>query len=266
MTSLGKKVRLNRLLNRKSGKLFIVTVDHPITRGMFPALIRMEETMAKLFEGGPDAFLMHKGIADRFFAPYAGQIPLIIKASSFSPYHPTYDTWMTQADEAVRLGADAISMGVILGSERQAEMLENLGALSRDAADYGLVLMAHMYPAGEMIKNDERYSVEKLSYCARAGEEIGVDVIKTWYTGNPQTFAQVTAVAPGKVVAAGGPKTDTDEQLLEMVKGVMDAGALGLAFGRNVWGHDDPVRIIEAIKSIIHEGKGVADALAIMKG
>ncbi len=266
MKTLGKQVRLNRILNPKSGRLFIVTVDHPITRGMFPALVRMEETLAKLFEGGPDAFLMHKGIADRFFAPYAGKIPLIIKASSFSPYHPTYDAWMTQADEAVRLGADAISMGVILGSGRQAEMLENLGALSRDAADYGLVLMAHMYPAGEMIKNDERYSVDKLSYCVRAGEELGVDVIKTWYTGDPETFAQVAAVAPGKVVAAGGPKTDTDQQLLEMVKGVMDAGALGLAFGRNVWGHDDPVRIIKAIKSIIHEDKSVAEALALLKG
>jgi len=264
MTSLGKKIRLNRILHPRSGKLFIVTVDHPITRGMFPALVRMEETMEKLFEGGPDALLMHKGIADRFFPPYAGRIPLILKASSFSPFHPTYDTWVTRADEAVRMGADAISMGVILGSERQAEMLKNLGALSREASQFGLALMAHMYPAGERIKNDERYSVERLTYCARAGEELGVDVIKTWYTGDPETFAQVTAVAPGKVVAAGGPKTDTDEQLLEMVKGVMDAGALGLAFGRNVWGHENPVGIIRAIKAIIHENKSIPEALEVL--
>ena len=264
MTSLGKQVRHNRIVNPSSGRLFIVTVDHPITRGMFPALVRMEETLAKLFEGGPDAFLMHKGIADRFFGPYAGKIPLIIKTTSFSPYHPTYDTWMTRADEAVRLGADAVSMGVILGSGRQAEMLENLGRLSKDASEYGLVLMAHMYPAGEMIEDDERYSVEKLSYCVRAAEELGVDVIKTWYTGDPKTFAQVTAVAPGKVVAAGGPKTDTDEQLLEMVRGVMDAGALGLAFGRNVWGHSNPVGIIRAIKAIIHENKSVKEAAEML--
>jgi fructose-bisphosphate aldolase, class I len=264
MTSLGKQVRLNRILNPTSGKLFIVTVDHPITRGMFPELVNMEETLAKLFEGGPDAFLMHKGIAQRFFSPYAGKIPLIIKASSFSPYHPTYDTWVTQADEAVGLGADAISMGVILGSERQDEMLENLGALSREASQFGMVLMAHLYPAGELMKDDERYSVENLTYCVRAGEELGVDVIKTWYTGDPETFAQVTAVAPGKVVAAGGPKTETDEQLLEMVKGVMDAGALGFAFGRNVWGHSNPVGIIRAIKAIIHENKSVPEALNLL--
>ncbi|MBW1697753.1 MAG: fructose-bisphosphate aldolase [Deltaproteobacteria bacterium] len=265
MTSLGKKVRLTRILNLKSKKLFIVTVDHPITRGMFPGLVNMENTLEAIVQGGPDALLMHKGIADRFFPPHAGKIPLILKASSFSPFHPTYDTWVTYADEAVRFGADAISMGVILGSEKQAEMLRNLGLLSRDAARYGLVLMAHMYPAGELIKDEERYSVEKLTYCVRAGEELGVDVIKTWYTGDPDTFARVVEVAPGKVVAAGGPKTETDEQLFQMTRNVMDAGALGVAFGRNVWGHRDPAGVIRALKAIIHENRSVSEALEILK-
>lgn len=266
MLSLGKKVRLKRILNSKSGKLFLVTIDHPITRGMFPGLVNMEDTLEKLVQGGPDALLMHKGIAERFFYPYAGEIALILKSSSFSPFHPTYDTWVAQADEAIRLGADAISMGVILGSETQAEMLRNLGALSRDASLSGLVLMAHMYPKGELIKDEERYSVESLTYCVRAGEELGVDVIKTWYPGDPETFRKVIEVAPGKVVAAGGPKTDTDEQLLQMTKGVMEAGALGVAFGRNVWGHQDPVSIIKALKLIIHENKSVKEALEILKG
>lgn len=266
MASLGKTVRLNRILNPKSGKLIIVTVDHPITRGMFPALVNMEETLKKIVQGGPDALLMHKGIAERFFYPHAGKIPLILKASSFSPFHPTYDTWVAHADEAVRLGADAISMGVIIGSAQQAEMLRNLGALSKDAGQYGLVLMAHMYPKGELIKDEERFSVDKLSYCVRAGEELGVDVIKTWYTGAPDTFRKVVEAAPGKVVAAGGPKTDTDQQLLQMVRGVMDAGALGVAFGRNVWGHSDPVRIIRAIKAVIHDDMPVEAALQVLKG
>ena len=264
MLSLGKQVRLNRILNQKSKKLIIITIDHPITRGMFPELVHIEKTLEKIIEGGPDALLMHKGIAERFFYPYAGRLPLIIKATSFSPFHPTYDTWMTQADEAVRLGADAISMGVILGSERQAEMLKNLGSLSRDAARSGLVLMAHMYPKGELIKDDERFSVENLSYCARAGEELGVDVIKTWYPGNPEAFSRVCNVAPGKVVAAGGAKTDTDEQLLIMTKGVIDSGAIGLAFGRNVWGHSNTTGVIKALKAVVHDNKSVEEALELL--
>jgi DhnA family fructose-bisphosphate aldolase class Ia len=66
------------------------------------------------------------------------------------------------------------------------------------------------------------------------------------------------------VVAAGGPKTETDEQLFEMVRGVMDSGALGVAFGRNVWGHENPAGIIKAIKAIIHENKSVKEALEIL--
>jgi class I fructose-bisphosphate aldolase len=266
MLSLGKKIRLKRILNSQSGKLFIVTIDHPITRGMFPGLVNMEDTLEKLVQGGPDALLMHKGIAERFFHPYAGEVSLILKTSSFSPFHPTYDTWVAQADEAVRLGADAISMGVILGGNRQDEMLRNLGALSRDAALSGLVLMAHMYPKGELIKDEERYSVQSLTYCVRAGEELGVDVIKTWYPGDTESFRKVVDVAPGKVVAAGGPKTETDEQLLQMTRGVMDAGALGVAYGRNIWDHQDPPRIIKALKVIIHENKGVKEALAVLRG
>jgi class I fructose-bisphosphate aldolase/fructose-bisphosphate aldolase/2-amino-3,7-dideoxy-D-threo-hept-6-ulosonate synthase len=265
MQSLGKQVRLNRILHKQSKKLIIITIDHPITRGMFPELVNMEKTLEEIVEGGPDALLMHKGIAERFFLPHAGRIPLIIKATSFSPYHPTYDTWMTQADEAVRLGADAISMGVILGSERQPEMLKNLGALSRDAAQSGLVLMAHMYPKGELINDNERFSAENLSYCARAGEELGVDVIKTWYPGDTETFRQVCDVAPGKVVAAGGAKTETDEQLLEMTKGVMDSGALGLAFGRNVWGHSNTTGVIKALKAVVHDKMSVEEALGILE-
>jgi class I fructose-bisphosphate aldolase/fructose-bisphosphate aldolase/2-amino-3,7-dideoxy-D-threo-hept-6-ulosonate synthase len=266
MASLGKEVRLNRILNPQSRRLFLITLDHPITRGMFPELVHMEETLEKVVAGGPDALLMHKGIADRFFGPYAGKIPLILKTTSFSPFHPAYDTWMTQVDEAVRLGADAVSMGVILGSERQAEMLRNLGAISRDASLSGLVLMAHMYPKGELIKDEDRFSVESMSYCVRAGEELGVDVIKTWYTGDSKSFSKVVEVAPGRVVSAGGAKTETDEQLLQQTKGVIDAGALGVAYGRNVWGHKDPARIIKALKVIIHENKGVKEALDVLGG
>jgi fructose-bisphosphate aldolase/2-amino-3,7-dideoxy-D-threo-hept-6-ulosonate synthase len=76
----------------------------------------------------------------------------------------------------------------------------------------------------------------------------------------------VVDVAPGKVVAAGGPKMDSDEQLLQMTKGVVDAGALGVAYGRNIWDHKNPVGIIKALKAIIHENKSVQEALEILKG
>ena len=86
-------------------------------------------------------------------------------------------------------------------------------------------LIAPICPKGEMIKQEEQYGVQALSYAVRAGAELGVDIIKTWYPGSPDAFAEVVEVAPGKVVTAGGPKADTERQFLEMTRGAMDAGA-----------------------------------------
>ena len=265
MLSLGKKIRLERMKHRPSGKLFFVTVDHSITRGVFPGLLNMKEALRKIVAGKPDAITMHKGIAQEFFYPYAGQVSLVLKASSFSPYQPTYDTWVAWVDEAVRLGADAVSMGVLVGGDKQAEMLHNLGLISREASLAGMPLIAHIYPKGEMIKQEDQYSVQALSYAVRAGAELGVDIIKTWYPGSPDAFAKVVEVAPGKVVAAGGPQAETERQFLEMTRGIMDAGAVGVAYGRNIWEYRNPTLMIKALKAIIHSNRGVEDALEILQ-
>jgi len=265
MLSLGKKTRLERIKHRPSGRFFFVTVDHSITRGVFAGLTDMKDTMKKIVAGRPDGITMHKGIAQEFFYPYAGQVSLILKASSFSPYHPNYDAWVAWVDEAVQLGADAISMGVLVGGDRQEDMLHDLGLMSREASLAGMPLIAHIYPKGEMIKEKDRYSVEALSYAVRAGAELGVDIIKTWYPGSPEAFAKVVEVAPGKVVAAGGPKAETERQFLEMTRDVMKAGAIGVAYGRNVWDHTNPTSMIKALKAIIHSNKGVDEAMEILR-
>ena len=95
--------------------------------------------------------------------------------------------------------------------------------------------------------------------------ELGVDIIKTWYAGYPEAFAKVVEVAPGKVVAAGGPKAETERQFLEMTRGVMDAGAIGVAYGRNVWDYRNPTLMIRALKAIIHANKGVDEAMEILR-
>ena len=85
---LGKDVRLSRIVNRKSGRMLAITVDHPITRGMMPGLVDIRSVMKKVVAGSPDAITMHKGIAEKVFAPYAGQSAIILKASAYSvQYH-----------------------------------------------------------------------------------------------------------------------------------------------------------------------------------
>jgi class I fructose-bisphosphate aldolase len=93
--------------------------------------------------------------------------------------------------------------------------------------------------------------------------ELGVDIVKTFYTGSAETFARVVEIAaPALVVAAGGPRLETDADVLQMAWGVVQAGAAGLTFGRNVWQSADPPAMVRALKQILHHGASVGEALA----
>ena len=179
--------------------------------------------------------VMMKGIAERCFPPYAGRVALILKSSTISPYHPELDIVVSQVEQALRLGADAIAMALTVGSADQAQLLSSLGALVREAETVGMPVIVHSYPCGELVPPDERYTAKRVCYAARLVMELGVDIVKTFYTGSAETFAQVVEVAaPALVVAAGGPRLETDGDVLRMAYDVVQAGAAGVTFGRNI--------------------------------
>src|SRR3989304_8759738 len=107
--TLGKEVRLRRLFNKKSGNILVIALDHAVGWGVIPGIDDIHRTMEKIVKAKPDAITMLKGTAVKVFRPYAGTIPFILKATTFSPYQPAYDTAVACVDEAVRLGADAVA-------------------------------------------------------------------------------------------------------------------------------------------------------------
>jgi len=257
---LGKAIRMSRLFN-KSGKLLDIALDHGLAYGVLPGIENVSKVIKASVEGGADAVTLHKGFARGIFKDFVGKISLVVKCTSFSAFHPSLDVWVTDVEEAISLGADAIAVGVIIGDERQPEMLGNLGLISEKAYRFGMPLICHIYPKGNLVPNSERCSVENISYAARIAAELGVDIVKTWYTGSPKTFSKVVEAANhAKVVVAGGPKVDDPIKILQMTKEVMEAGAVGVTYGRNVWQYKNPVRMIKALSLIIHEGKAVEEA------
>ena len=242
-----------------------VAVDHAPSYGVLPGIEDIRWVVERVATACPDAMVMMKGVAERCFAPYAGQVALILKCSTISPHHPELDVWVSRVDEALRLGADAIAMALTVGSVDQAQLLSNLGALVREAEAVGMPVIVHSYPCGELVPADERYSVKQVGYAARLVMELGVDIIKTFYTGSTETFAQVVEMAsPALVVAAGGPRLETDEDVLHMAYDVVQAGAAGITFGRNIWQGDDVAGVISALKHIVHTGGTVAEATTML--
>jgi class I fructose-bisphosphate aldolase len=112
---------------------------------------------------------------------------------------------------------------------------------------------------------DEVYSFQRVGYAARLAMELGVDIVKTFYTGSAETFAQVVEMAsPALVVAAGGPRLETDADVLRMAYGVVQAGAAGITFGRNVWQSENPAALIGALKHVLHHGGSVEEGLKLL--
>jgi fructose-bisphosphate aldolase/2-amino-3,7-dideoxy-D-threo-hept-6-ulosonate synthase len=163
----------------------------------------------------------------------------------------------------MKMGADAVSVHINVGSETESDQLKILGCTAERCAFWGIPLIAMMYPRGAAIKN--QHDPEVVAHAARAGAELGADVVKTNYTGNPDTFKDVVKGCPVPIIIAGGPKMGSDAELLQMIEEAISAGARGAAIGRNVFQHESPTNITRAISRIVHEGWTASDAFREMR-
>ena len=262
---IGKKIRLERIINRPTGRTVIAPMDHGVSNGPMKGIIDIDKTVESISQGGADAILMHKGIVEQGHRGYGKDIGLIVHLSastSLAP-NPNNKVIVTSVEKAIQLGADAVSVHVNLGSETESEMLQELGEISETCSYWGIPLLAMMYPRGQKVENE--HDVELVKHAARVGSELGVDIVKTNYTGDPDSFKEVVEGALVPVVIAGGPKVDTDEELLQMVKDSIEVGGAGVAFGRNLFQAENPGKITKAISEVVHNDLEVNEALKFLK-
>jgi DhnA family fructose-bisphosphate aldolase class Ia len=142
-------------------------------------------------------------------------------------------------------------------------MLHDFGDMTRKCTEWGMPLLVMIYPRGTKIKNS--FDVDLVKHCARVGVELGADVIKTNYTGDIDSFREVVKGTLAPVVIAGGPKMDSDERLLEMVRDSIEAGGRGVSIGRNVFQHRNVMGITKAISSIVVDDAPVEEAMRLIK-
>jgi DhnA family fructose-bisphosphate aldolase class Ia len=166
-------------------------------------------------------------------------------------------------EEAIKLGADAVSIHINLGAERDTQMIELFGNVSRSCAEWGIPLLAMMYTRGKKIESE--YDVKYVKHAARVGAELGADIVKCNYTGSVESFKDVIAGCPVPVVIAGGEKMETEAQLLKVVEDALKAGAAGVSIGRNAFQHKRPEKIVEAIGRVVHQGESAKEAKKILE-
>ncbi len=262
---VGKQIRLERIMNRDTERTVIVPMDHGVTVGPIAGLIDMKSTVNAVASGGANAIIIHKGLVTSGHRRRGKDVGLIIHLSAstaLSPY-PNAKTLVCTVEEAIKLGADALSIHINVGNGSEREMLSDLGRVAREAREWGMPLLAMMYPRGEKIKDE--FDPQVIMHVARLAAELGADIVKVSYTGSVESFRKVVAGCPVPVVIAGGPKMNSDRDILEMVQGAIEAGGAGVSIGRNVFQHRDPSRMVGAISLLVHENSGVEEALSFLQ-
>lgn len=262
--SLGKKVRLNRLFSNPSGNLFSVAIDHFTTYNMgLPAGLRdMRRTLAAIIAGKPDAVTMHKGIALTCWEPYAGKFPFIMQSSGVRPDDTAHEQLAT-VEDAVRVGADAYAVVAFVHGPTEAYYLRTVAECVREGERLGMPIICHVYPRDKDLKII--FHPEEIAWAVHCLTEVGVDIVKVPYCGDPVAHAQIVANCPQPVVAAGGPKTDTMQAALQLLADAVGCGVRGGTIGRNVWGNPDTITgAVRAYRAVIHEGVAPAEAVKLV--
>jgi predicted phospho-2-dehydro-3-deoxyheptonate aldolase len=254
----GKVARLNRITH--NGKAVIIPMDHGTTVGPIEGLQSMRSTVANIDAGGASAIVLHKGIIRSLTEPPACGIIMHLSASTQLARDPNRKVLVGTVEEALRIGADAVSVHVNIGGcETETDMLSDLGKVAEGCDRWQMPLMAMMYPRGDNV--DKVSHEESIAMVARIGAELGADIIKTVYTGNIESFENIVRSCPVPIVIAGGPKCKNDLEVLQMVEDCMEAGAIGVSLGRNAFQHLDPTAMVHALRSIIVEHATAKEAL-----
>ncbi|MHA1149516.1 MAG: 2-amino-3,7-dideoxy-D-threo-hept-6-ulosonate synthase [Promethearchaeota archaeon] len=258
---IGKSIRLERIMNREKKRTIIVPMDHGLTVGPIQGIENnLGDMVNKIALGGANAVLGHIGIplyAHRGYGPDIGLILHLSGSTSISP-DLNYKVLVNTVLEAVKLGADGVSLHINIGTKSDPEMLETLGSVSRECREYGMPLVAMMYPRGENIKDE--HNVEVVKIATRVAAELGVDIVKTNWTGDPDSFKEVVRGCMAPVIIAGGEKAGI-RGVLEITKQSIEVGGAGVAFGRNVFQAEDPTKFVKALYLIVHQEYDVDEAM-----
>ncbi|MBI2437664.1 MAG: class I fructose-bisphosphate aldolase family protein [Lentisphaerae bacterium] len=262
---MGKHIRLERIINRDTRRTVIVPMDHGVTIGPIRGIENMRDMVNAAAEGGANAVLGHLGLPLHGHRRHGKDIGLILHLSGSTVWSPDPNAkvLVNTVENAVKFGADGVSVHVNLGAANEAEMLKDFGEVAVKCIEWGMPLLAMMYTRGAKFKSES--DPAGVRHAARIAAELGADIVKVNYTGSPKTFAPVVAGCPIPVVIAGGEKLKDERKVFRMIREALDVGAAGVAVGRNAFGHAAPVAMIRAICALIHKNASINNAERLLR-
>lgn len=253
MSSTGKARRLSRLISPVTCRGVFLPIDQAVTLGPIPGLADLRQDIPPLLSGRPDAIIAHRGLIARGLLESApAALVMHLSAATALSGRAEAKTLLTDVEDAVHLGADAVSVQVSFGVPEETSMLAAAARTAACCDQWGIPLLVMAYVAGSSPVKEPG----KVAHAARVAAELGADLVKVPYTGAVASFADVCAASFVPVLVAGGDKAPWTGVLAD-VRDAITAGARGVCIGRNVFQREDPAAALAELRNVVHFEQGV---------
>ncbi len=249
--SWGKKDRLTRIFNPKSGRTVMLAFDHGFIMGPTSGVERIDITIAPLMEYA-DCLMCTRGILQSS-VPANTNKPICLRSDAGTTILTELnDNVVIDVEDAIRLNVSAMAVMLAIGDpEMEAKTIANLFRAVDSGSRYGIPVMG-VTAVGKDMARDARY----FGLASRVCAENGANIVKTYYC---EGFENVVACCPVPIVIAGGKKLP-ERDALELCYKAINDGAAGVDMGRNVFQSEDPIAMIQAVHALVHENLSVDQA------
>ncbi len=266
MSDHGKKLRVNRIFRGPGRRALIVAFDHALLFGPLPGTAHPGQQIQQFAIHGADAILTSLGIlrkcSDSFICPSPPAVILRLdwtNAWDAASAKTVLSKMVVQPEQALRHGADAVITHLFVGTgdqEFEAKEISKNAEVARECEKVGLPLIVETIARGPQIQDPR--SLEWMKLHTRLAVELGADLIKTEYTGDPRTMGEVIELSPVPIFILGGSRRNSDDDALEVVRGAVVAGASGVFFGRNVFQAADMTQFLSKVRRVL-DGQSTED-------
>jgi putative autoinducer-2 (AI-2) aldolase len=251
----GMKNRLSRIIRPKDGRTVMLAVDHGYFMGPTTGLEQLDCMVNPLLPY-VDTLMLTRGALRTYVDPII-DVPIVLRVSggtSIIGKELLHEGTVVSIEDAIRLNASGVAYSILVGAEFERDTILGLTQYIDEAERYGIPVLAVTAVGKDMVR-DARY----MSLASRIAAELGAHVVKTYFV---KDFEKVIETCPVPVVIAGGKKLP-EQEALQMAYDAIQAGAIGVDMGRNIFQSTDPVGMVKAIQAVVHKNATPKEALAV---
>jgi len=272
------KFRLNRLFN-KSGNCLDVAIDHGLfnEKAFLTSIENMEKAIHTIVEAQPDAIQLTVGQAEILQKIPGKEKPaLVLRTDVANCYNPDIPDYLFSyiiddvVEQAVVLDAACVVVNLLMLPDEpdlHHQCVENISRLKPICDYYGMPLMVEplvMQPnhekGGYMVDGD----INKILPLVRQASELGADIIKADPCDDINEYHRIIEIAGRPVLPRGGGRAP-EKEILQRTYDLMQQGARGIVYGRNIIQHEKPSHMTRALMAIVHNGADPKQAMEILK-